>query len=124
VLATVLLLIAWLGVIAFRFYGSEQWLFSIFIADVLAVVAVVQIFAWPRAVHHRERPLYRVLGDALSDFLRRPVTSFLFAFALVVVNALGLIAAVMPFLTLTIAYSFLAAAHFALPRSPLREPPG
>jgi hypothetical protein len=37
---------------------------------------------------------------------------------------LGLVAAVMPFLTLTIAYSFLASAHFALPRSVLREAPG
>jgi hypothetical protein len=123
VLATVLLLVVWLGVIALRFYGREQWVFSVLIADVLAVVAVIQVFAWPRAVHQRERSLHRVFGDALGDFLRRPVTSFLFAFALVLVNALGLIAAVMPFLTLTVAYSFLAAAHFALPRSPLREPP-
>jgi hypothetical protein len=33
---------------------------------------------------------------------------------------LGIAAAVMPFLTLTVAYSFVAAAHFALPRGPLR----
>lgn len=123
VLATVLLLVVWLGVIAFRFYGREQWLFSVLVGDVLAVFAVVQLLAWPRAVHNRERPLHRVFGDALSDFLRRPIATFVFAFALVVVNALGLVAAIMPFLTLTIAYSFLAAAHFALPRSPLRESP-
>jgi hypothetical protein len=122
-LATAILLVAWLGVIAFRFYGREQWLFSVLVGDVLAVFAVVQLLAWPRAVHDRERALHRVFGDALSDFLRRPVATFVFALALLVVNALGLIAAVMPFLTLTIAYSFLAAAHFALPRSALREPP-
>ena len=29
--------------------------------------------------------------------------------------------ALMPFLTLTVAYSFLAAAHFVLPRPPLLE---
>jgi hypothetical protein len=62
-----------------------------------------------------------VHADALSDFLARPLTAFGFALALVVVNALGIAAGVMPFLTLTIAYSFLAAAHFALPRSQVRS---
>jgi len=122
VLATVILLVVWLGVIAFRFYGRDQWLFSVLAGDVLAVFAVVQLLAWPRAVHQREQPLHRVFRDALTDFLGRPVRTFAFALALLIVNTLGLVAAVMPFLTLTIAYSFLAAAHFALPRSPLREP--
>jgi hypothetical protein len=36
------------------------------------------------------------------------------AVALLVVNAVGLAAALLPFLTLTIAFSFLALAHFAL----------
>jgi hypothetical protein len=120
-LAAVVLLVAWLGMIALRFYGSEQWLFSVLVGDVLAVFAVVLLLAGPRAVRDRSRPLLRVFGDALSDFLRRPVATFAFALALVVVNVLGVVAAVMPFLTLTIAYSFLAAAHFALPRSTLRE---
>jgi hypothetical protein len=119
-LAAVVLLVAWLGAIALRFYGSEQWLFSVLVGDVLAVFAVVQLLAWPRAVHDRRRPLHRVFGDALGDFLSRPVTTFAFALALLVVNVLGIAAAVMPFLTLTIAYSFLASAHFALPRGPLR----
>lgn len=38
------------------------------------------------------------------------------------VNLAGVAAAVMPFLTLTVAYSFLAVAHFALPR-PIPEDP-
>jgi hypothetical protein len=37
-------------------------------------------------------------------------------FALLLVNAAGIAAAVMPFLTLTVAYTFLATAHFVLPR--------
>ena len=37
------------------------------------------------------------------------------------VNLAGVAAALIPFLTLTIAYSFLAAAHFALPREPVPE---
>jgi hypothetical protein len=115
-LVTVVLLVAWLGVIALRFYGKDQWLFGVLVGDVLAVFAVVQLLAWPRAIHQRERPLHRIFGDALSDFLSRPVSTFAFTLALVAVNALGIIAGVMPFLTLTIAYSFLAAAHFALPQ--------
>ena len=121
VLATMVLLVIWLGVIAFRFYGRDQWLFSVFAGDVLAVFAVVQLLAWPRAVHEPDRPLKKIFGDALSDFLGRPLRAFAFALALLFVNSLGFVAAVMPFLTLTIAYSFLAAAHFALPRGPLRE---
>jgi hypothetical protein len=120
VLAAVVLLVAWLGAIALRFYGSEQWLFSVLVGDVLAVFAVVQLLAWPRAVHDRRRALHRIFGDALSDFLRRPVATFAFALALLVVNVVGIAAAVMPFLTLTVAYSFVAAAHFTLPRGPLR----
>lgn len=123
-LAAIVFLVVWLGVIAMRFYGSERWLLSVLVGDALAVFAVVQLLAWPRAVHDRGRPLHRVFGDALSDFLSRPVATFAFALVLLIVNVLGIAAAVMPFLTLTIAYSFLAAAHFALPRSratPMRE---
>jgi len=120
-LAAILLLVTVAGVVAIRFYGSEQWLLTIFVADVLAIFAVLQVFVWPRAIFQRDSPLYRVHADALSDFLARPLTAFGFALALVVVNALGIAAGLMPFLTLTIAYSFLAAAHFALPRSPIRS---
>jgi hypothetical protein len=123
-LAAVILLVVWLGVTAFRFYGSERWLFSVLVGDVLAVFAVVQLLAWPRAVRYPDRPLYRVFGDALSDFLTRPIGGFAFALLLLIVNVLGIAAAVMPFLTLTIAYSCVAAAHFALPRSPVRDLPG
>jgi hypothetical protein len=121
-LASVILLVAWLAVVALRFYGGGQWLLTIFVVDVLVLFGVVQLLVWPRAVYAREQPLQRVFGDALSDFLRRPLSTIAFAAVLVIVNALGFAAAVMPFLTLTIAYSALAAAHFALPRSPLREP--
>jgi hypothetical protein len=122
-LATVTLLVAWLGLLALRFYGSDRWILSVLVGDVLAVFAVVQLLTWPRAVHFPDRPLFRIFGDALSDFLTRPIRALGFALALLVVNVLGLVAAVMPFLTLTVAYSFLAAAHFALPRGPLRGPP-
>jgi hypothetical protein len=43
------------------------------------------------------------------------VQALALAAALAVVNLIGLAAAVLPFLTLTIAYSALAVARFALP---------
>jgi hypothetical protein len=112
-----------LGVLALRFYGSERWLLSVFVVDVLVIFVVVQLLLWPRAVHERDRPLRKVAAEALTDFLSRPLGTLGFAVALLLVNIAGIAAGVMPFLTLTIAYSFLAAAHFALPRSPLRDPP-
>jgi hypothetical protein len=121
-LAATILVVVWLGVIAIRFYGTEHWIFTVLVIDVLAVFVVVQLLAWPRAVHERGKPLRTVLGDALADFLSRPVRALGLFVVLLLVNLLGLAAGVMPLLTLTIAYSFLAAAHFALPRSPLREP--
>jgi hypothetical protein len=52
---------------------------------------------------------------------RRPWGFAGLALALLLVNAIGVVAAILPFLTLTIAYSFLVAAHFALPKNPARE---
>jgi hypothetical protein len=113
-LMTIILFAAWSGLIAVRFYGSEQWLLTVLVGDALVVFAAVQLLAWPRAVEQPDRPLRHVVTDALSDFLSRPVSTLGFALALVIVNVLGIAAGVMPFLTLTVAYSFLAAAHFAL----------
>jgi len=124
VLAAVDLVAAFLSLVAIRFYGTEHWLFTILVVDVLVVFALVQLVLWPRVVYERERPLGQLVGQALSDFLTRPLATIGFALALLVVNVLGFAAGVLPFLTLTIAYSFLAAAHFALPRSELREPVG
>ena len=45
----------------------------------------------------------------------RHLTVALCAFALLLVNLAGIAAAVMPFLTITVAYSFVAVAHFVLP---------
>jgi hypothetical protein len=119
-LAAIILVVTVAGVIALRFYGSERWLLTILVADVLAVFAVLQVFVWPRAIAQRESSLRKVHAEALADFLARPLSAFGFGLVLLVVNALGIAAGVMPFLTLTIAYSFLATAHFVLPRNPLR----
>ena len=81
----------------------------------LLAFAAFQLVLWPLAVFELSSPIRRVAGDALRTLLARPLQALVLALALIAVNLAGLAAAVMPFLTLTIAYTFLAAARFALP---------
>jgi Na+-driven multidrug efflux pump len=73
------------------------------------------------AIFEDTRPLRDVVRDAVLVVGRRPWGFAGLALALLLVNAIGVAAAILPFLTLTIAYSFLASAHFALPKNPARE---
>lgn len=95
--------------------GALAWLFTVLAVDVLVVVALLQLPLWPLAVAEHERPLRAVVADAALALVRRPFGWTGLALALLLVNAAGAAAALAPLLTLTIAYSFLAAAHFALP---------
>jgi hypothetical protein len=106
------------GVVAVRSYsssGAVTWPLAFVVAYVLALFLVFQLFLWPLAVAERERPLAGVLADAALALVRRPVASVGLALALLAINALGAAAAVLPLLTITVAYSFVAAARFALP---------
>ena len=95
----------------------------------LAVLAVYlllafgafQLVLWPLAIFEAGRPAREVAGDAARAILSRPVQSLVLAGALAVVNLVGLAAALVPFLTLTVAYSFLAVARFALPPTSTQE---
>ena len=58
-----------------------------------------------------------LLADAGVALVRRPGASVGLALALLLINALGAAAAVLPLLTITVAYSFVAAARFALPQA-------
>jgi hypothetical protein len=110
---------AGLTVTAMRFYadaGPFAWPLAMLALYLALLFAVYQLPLWPLAVFERDRPLDRVLADAAIALIRRPAASVGLAVTLVLVNVAGIAAAVIPFLTLTIAYSFLAAAHFALPR--------
>jgi hypothetical protein len=111
-----------LTIVAVRFYGgasSLAWPLAVLAVYLAGIFGVFQLVLWPLAIREHARPLRAVLGDAATALLRRPVAATGLAFALLVVNLLGLAAAVLPFLTMTIAYSALAAARFALPpRSP------
>jgi hypothetical protein len=100
-----------LGILAIRFYLRHGvWFLAVFAAYVLALFCVWQLVAWPLAIAGAERPLAR----AAQELLHRPRSGLGLGGALLVVNALGTIA-VIPLLTLTLAYSFLATAHFVLP---------
>lgn len=113
-----------LTVFALRFYaglGTLAWPLGMLALYLALLFGVYQLPLWPLAVFERDRPLRGVLGEAAIALVRRPAASVGLAIALLLVNLAGIAAAVVPFLTLTIAYSFLAAAHFALPREPARE---
>jgi hypothetical protein len=123
-LGVLVTLAAVLGAFAVPFYaraGGWAWPLAALSIYVLLVFFVVQLALWPLAVFEEARPLPEVLRQAMFAVGRRPLGFLGLAVALLVVNAIGVIAAVLPFLTLTIAYSFLVSAHFALPKNPARE---
>jgi hypothetical protein len=101
---------------AIAFYADRGVLLLAVVGIYLAAMfALFQLVLWPLAVFEFELPIRRVAADALRALLQRPIQAFVLGVALLAVNLAGLAAAVLPFLTLTIAYSFLAAAYFALP---------
>jgi hypothetical protein len=113
-----------LGAIAIPFYarqGAWAWPLAALTVYVLLMFILFQLALWPLAVFEAAQPFREVLRDAALVVGRRPLGFAGLAFALLLVNALGVVAAILPFLTLTIAYSFLVAAHFALPKNPARE---
>ncbi|HEU5277440.1 MAG TPA: hypothetical protein VFU26_00905 [Gaiellaceae bacterium] len=113
-----------LGAIAIPFYaraGTWAWPLAALATYLLLMFALFQLALWPLAVFEAGRPFRGVVRDAVLIVLRRPLGFAGLALALLIVNAAGIAAAILPFLTLTIAYSFLVSAHFALPKNPARE---
>jgi hypothetical protein len=113
-----------LGAIAVPFYstaGAWAWPLAALSVYVLLVFALFQLALWPLAVFEEARPFRAVVRDAALVVGRRPLGFAGLALALLFVNVIGVAAAILPFLTLTIAYSFLVSAHFALPKNPARE---
>ena len=112
------------GLAGVRSYGGAStftWPLAFLLTYLLGLFLVYQLVLWPLAVAERQVPLRRVLGDAFRTLTGRPRAAVALAFFLLLVNALGAIAALLPLLTLTVAYSFLAAARFALPPQPRSE---
>jgi hypothetical protein len=112
------------GVYAISFYAARGALvLAVLGVYLLLVFGLFQLVLWPLAVFERGFSIRHVVAEAGRTLLERPVQSIVFGLALIVVNVAGLAAAVMPFLTVTIAYSCLAAARFALPPSSTPEVP-
>jgi hypothetical protein len=113
-----------LGLLAVPFYahaGTWAWPLAAVCMYLLLMFGVFQLALWPFAVFEAGRPLGAVARDAAFSVARRPLGFVGLAVALLLVNVIGVAAAILPFLTLTIAYSFLVSAHFALPKNPARE---
>jgi hypothetical protein len=124
VLGFLVAVVATLGAIAVPFYsgaGAWAWPLAALSVYVLLAFALFQLALWPLAVFQDARPFRAVVRDAAFIVGRRPWGFAGLACALLLVNVIGLAAAILPFLTLTIAYSFLVSAHFALPKNPARE---
>jgi hypothetical protein len=123
-LGGLLALAAFAGVVAVPFYanaGTWAWPLAALTLYLLLVFAVFQLALWPVAVFDGQRPFRETVADAGRLLLRRPLGFVGLAFLLLLVNVVGVVAAIIPFLTLTIAFSFLVSAHFALPKNPARE---
>ena len=113
-----------LGAVVVPFYaraGTWAWPLAAASLYLLLMFGVFQLALWPLAVLEEGRALRAVTRDAAAALARRPLGFVGLAFALLLVNAVGVAAAILPFLTLTIAYSFLVSVHFALPKNPARE---
>jgi hypothetical protein len=106
-----------LGILAFRFYGgSSVWPLAFLTLYVLVLLVIYELVLWTLAIAEPERSLVAVAREAGAFVAVRPGATLLLGFTLLLVNAAGIAAAVMPFLTLTVAYTFLATAHFVLPQ--------
>jgi hypothetical protein len=124
VLGILLAVAVGIGALAVPFYarvGTWAWPLAAVCVYLLLMFGVFQLALWPLAVFEPGRPLGAVARDAAFVVARRPLGFVGLAVALLLVNVIGVAAAILPFLTLTIAYSFLASAHFALPKNPARE---
>ena len=114
-----------LGVLAIRFYavtGRSAWPVAALCAYLTALFLVYQLALWPLALAESRAGLRAAAREAGVTLLRRPFTALGLGLALLVVNVLGAVA-ILPLLTLTVAYSCLAAVHFTLPRPPTEEGP-
>jgi hypothetical protein len=119
-LGCLLALAAVLTVSSISFYsrlGVLAWPFIFTALYLIALFAVWQIHLWPLALRDERLPLAAILGESAHAFARRPGSTFGLAAALLTLNAVAAIG-VLPLLTLTIAYSALAATRFVLAPPP------
>ncbi|HEY4414032.1 MAG TPA: hypothetical protein VGN06_13640 [Gaiellaceae bacterium] len=105
-----------LAVLAVRFYTrtSFGWPLAFLTVYLVLLIGIYAVVLATYAIAEPTRPLRLAAREAAALGARRPGATLLLGLALLLVNLAGVAAAVMPFLTLTVAYSFVAVAHFAL----------
>ena len=106
-----------LAALAVHFYtrSSVGWPFAFLTLYLVVALAIYAAVLTTVAVADPGLPLRFAARSAATLAARRPGAMLLLGLALLVVNLAGIAAAVMPFLTITVAYSFVAVAHFVLP---------
>jgi hypothetical protein len=105
-----------LGILAFRFYsGAALWPLAFLTLYLLVLLAIFELVLWTVAIAAPDRPLAAVVRESVALATARPGQTFVLGLALILVNIAGIAAAVMPFLTLTVAYTFLVTARFLVP---------
>jgi hypothetical protein len=105
--------VAVLGVFGIRFYtATSLWPLAFLALYVLVLLAIFQLVLWTVAIAAPDLSLSGVARESTALALARPGQSLVLGLALLLVNAAGVAAAVMPFLTLTVAYTFLVTARF------------
>jgi hypothetical protein len=106
-----------LAAFAVHFYtrSSVGWPFAFLTIYLVVLLGIYAAVLTTIAVAEPAEPLRVVARQAATLAAQRPGATVLLGLALLLVNLAGVAAAVMPFLTITIAYSFVAVAHFVVP---------
>jgi hypothetical protein len=106
-----------LAALAVHFYtrSSVGWPFAFLTLYLVVLLGIYAAVLTTLAVAEPEQPLRLVARQAATVGAQRPGATLLLGLALLLVNLAGVVAAVMPFLTITVAYSFVAVAHFVVP---------
>ncbi|HKD93396.1 MAG TPA: hypothetical protein VKB43_01655 [Gaiellaceae bacterium] len=106
-----------LAAVAVRFYTRSNmgWPFAFLTLYLVVLLGLYAVVLTTVAVAEPDAPLRRVARESAAVAAQRPGAALMLCVALLLVNLAGFAAAVMPFLTVTVAYSFLAVAHFVVP---------
>jgi hypothetical protein len=106
-----------LAAIAVHFYAKSSlgWPFAFLTLYLVVLFGIYAVVLTTIAVASPHEPLRLIARHAASVGAQRPGPTLLLGLALLLVNLAGVAAAVMPFLTITVAYSFVAVAHFVFP---------
>lgn len=106
-----------LAAFAVHFYtrSSLGWPLAFLTLYLVVLLGIYAAVLTTVAVADPELPLRVAARNAATLAAGRPGATLVIGLTLFLVNLAGIAAAVMPFLTITVAYSFVAVAHFVLP---------